>query len=938
MRNLYKMVLVVLALGTFAFQGNAQDYRGIIESYIDANASKLDFEPAKVDFAINSATTLANKDNRVVYLSQAYNGVKINGTSAVVIINNGIVRHFNYKFENDIEPQIAQSQISLSKMEALSSAVNQLGLGGDERVVVSDYKSGEDLPVSQVDESITVPMYFQKTDDGYRLAYEMIIKDNIHWWTVKIDAQNGEILLQQDLVITCNFDAPRATDQKIESHENHAHTTERNGQSILVDANTRINTNATASSSMLSDGAIYNAYPLRVESPLHGERATLIDPANVPANPNTTVVPSPFGWHDLDGNPGNEETITRGNNVAAYEDVMENDAPSGTDAFVDGGATLEFDNPIDFTMQPVTYLDAATVNLFVWNNYVHDVWYNYGFDETSGNFQESTYDREIDDGDILFGYAGDSVNAEAQDESQTATPALNNANMATSFDGSNPRMQMYLWGAAPFGDFVIVHSATGDNAGLVGTYYSSKFPFADVPSPADPELRTDLIVAQDDMTPYMGADGGTPGPSTDSDDGCTDYVNDVTGKIVVIRRGVCAFATKIRIAESEGAVGVIMVNNDTENPDAVISGGGTPDDPITIPAVFVSFNSGDPIIAAINAGETVNAQILDPNAGGVMTDGDLDQGIIAHEYGHGISTRLTGGRTMFTCLTSVMEAGGEQMGEGWSDWFGLVMTQQLSHTDSTLPRGIGTYVLGQDELGSGIRPARYSTDFTVNDYTYGRLPDDNITVPHGVGFVWATIIWDMYWDFIEEYGFDADMYNGSGGNNMAMQLVMDGLKIQNCADVGFVEGRDAIITADAMLYDGANECLIRNSFAKRGVGFLAQQGTGNSRLDQVEDFTLDDPAGIQTPDCDAVLGSTDVDTTIFTVFPNPAKNQININSNVNGGIATVALFDINGRQVMSTKVDLTNTGIVNISSLSSGVYVVKINTDSASHTQKLVIN
>ena len=43
-------------------------------------------------------------------------------------------------------------------------------------------------------------------------------------------------------------------------------------------------------------------------------------------------------------------------------------------------------------------------------------------------------------------------------------------------------------------------------------------------------------------------------------------------------------------------------------------------------------------------------------------DGDLESGIIIHEYGHGISTRLTGGPTNSGCL-GFGESGG--MGEGY---------------------------------------------------------------------------------------------------------------------------------------------------------------------------------------------------------------------------------------------------------------------------------
>jgi hypothetical protein len=35
-----------------------------------------------------------------------------------------------------------------------------------------------------------------------------------------------------------------------------------------------------------------------------------------------------------------------------------------------------------------SYIDAANTNLFYMNNIMHDVWYQYGFNEANGNFQE----------------------------------------------------------------------------------------------------------------------------------------------------------------------------------------------------------------------------------------------------------------------------------------------------------------------------------------------------------------------------------------------------------------------------------------------------------------------------------------------------------------------------------------------------------------------
>src|SRR5690606_5981269 len=69
----------------------------------------------------------------------------------------------------------------------------------------------------------------------------------------------------------------------------------------------------------------------------------------------------------------------------------------------------------------------------------------------------------------------------------------------------------------------------------------------------------------------------------------------------------------------------------------------------------------------------------------------------------------------------------------------------------------------------------------------------------------------------------------------AIQLVVEGLKLQPCSP-GFVDGRDAILEADQLLYGGANQCLIWDVFARRGLGVSASQGSSNSNTDGTEAF------------------------------------------------------------------------------------------------------
>jgi hypothetical protein len=77
----------------------------------------------------------------------------------------------------------------------------------------------------------------------------------------------------------------------------------------------------------------------------------------------------------------------------------------------------------------------------------------------------------------------------------------------------------------------------------------------------------------------------------------------------------------------------------------------------------------------------------------------------------------------------------------------------------------------------------------------------------------------------------------TGGNNLAAQLVIDGLELQPCSP-GFVDSRDAILQADQALTGGDNRCEIWRGFAKRGLGKSAIQGSSNSKFDGTQAFDL----------------------------------------------------------------------------------------------------
>ena len=204
-------------------------------------------------------------------------------------------------------------------------------------------------------------------------------------------------------------------------------------------------------------------------------------------------------------------------------------------------------------------------------------------------------------------------------------------------------------------------------------------------------------------------------------------------------------------------------------------------------------------------------------------DGSLDNGVIVHEYGHGISTRQVGGPST-SCLNNRQQAG-----EGWSDWHALVYTAE-SGDQSADARGVGSYLFGLAPDGT-IRPQQYSTDPSINDYTYESI--NGLSVPHGVGSVWAQVTWEMYWRLVDKHGFDADLRSFSAsnaseaGNKRALFYVNEGLKNTSCSPT-FIAGRNGIIAAAESAFGGEDVCDIWEVFAAFGIGTDASSGGSNS--------------------------------------------------------------------------------------------------------------
>jgi hypothetical protein len=857
----------------------------------------------KISFQISSQYTDVNSGIHHVYLQQYIDDLPLIPVTASYHFDqkNRLV-HSTGNLIPDVQSKLVKNPHSNKIEESVKSILAEKSSGLKNIQLVASRNKEDDSGFKEFsciqlakDEIKARTCYFLLDDNKIATAYQIHWKRHAEneWLEVIVDAGSSVILFEYNHLLHCDF-------------ENTAFE-RKNLFTVIEEKSFSLPANS------------YKVFPMPTESPIHGTRNYVTAPWLKAANA------SPAGWH----NDGFYSYYTsKGNNVDAYEDSGDNDYPiGGDDSRAFGGLNLNFDFTFDPLLPPLENKDAAITNLFYWCNMMHDVWYQYGFNEAAGNFQYNNFNKG--------GEAYDDVIAEGIDNVKFAR---NNANFGAPPDGYPGVMQLYAW-QPPEKDTLIIESP----AGIAGKILYVRIPIT-------PDLYAPL------KKQVIKVDDGTSYPSY----ACSNLINtaQLTGKIALVDKGICSFASKMTRIQTAGAVAVIVCNNDDNEP----SGIGGFSNGMTIPAVmirksdcqkiklqlqngvyvtilpsstlqfkvnqrsfvfsrasfagsitnmenilvkakddgFIETDACDVIlngseltgkIAIVDEGNcelsykamqaqsfgaialvickqgngypdsipkgTYGQDIMIPvielsyadceiikanlpsnaqfiNQSQQLTDGDFDAGIICHEYGHGISNRIAGGPKNSSCLSNT-----EQMGEGWSDYFGLIMT--MKPTDHAyLYRGMGLYNSGQALNGAGIRPYPYSVDLKVNPADYGQLPDVvKISQPHGIGYIWCSMIWDMTWAMIKAYGFESDIYkaNANKGNTKASRLIIEGLRLQPCSP-GFVDGRNAILKADTILYGGQHSCILWNIFARRGLGFSASQGSSTRRDDGIAAYNL----------------------------------------------------------------------------------------------------
>jgi extracellular elastinolytic metalloproteinase len=245
--------------------------------------------------------------------------------------------------------------------------------------------------------------------------------------------------------------------------------------------------------------------------------------------------------------------------------------------------------------------------------------------------------------------------------------------------------------------------------------------------------------------------------------------------------------------------------------------GGTPGDPVSA-RIYNDARWG--MVARVFPTADGQRQIMEvglwPNNGHHAA---FDSGVIFHEFTHGVTNRLVGGRVNIHALDEPQSSG---MGEGWGDYFACAINETTV---------VGAWLTGRP---GGIRRAAYDTRFPGR---YGQLGTPGYNEAHEIGEIWGATLVEM---------------NRRIGADLGVQLVVDALKLSP-ANPSFLDMREAILSAldhrraaglsSAEEYDAALWG-IWQAFARFGMG-VGARSNGATLSGIVADTTV--PAGLVAP-------------------------------------------------------------------------------------------
>jgi hypothetical protein len=478
---------------------------------------------------------------------------------------------------------------------------------------------------------------------------------------------------------------------------------------------------------------------------------------------------------------------------------------------------------------------------------------------------------------------------------------------------------------------------------------------------------------------------------------CDTITNDYSGKIVMVRRGVCNFSQKMLNVQRAGAIGCVICNNQG-TVDIINMAAGTFGAQVTIPAVSIGLNDCAAIAAIIDAGGTVNASFRKPYISeglGFFAVETPQAQIYPHDSIMSVDITNAGSSnaTNITVSLDITEPNGNV----------VTLTETLAalNVDSTstvtfnsryTPADTGTYT-------QVFKSSLSASDTIVKTFNIG---ENRFRVDRESNYSWGTITDANYATAQFKVSLGSTYLTGANGavaksvtyamgDNLSRflgkQLVLEIRKYPNVLTTATavidsfpivavgVDTIDVTDTAaytlntktlldvntleDSTLLDAYTQYLVVVKYV-RAVGdtlsvaprfafsgdesFISYGTVVNSDALYLGGFGgINAVIRLNTNDV-ITAGPTAVQNILtqsqFNLFPNPAKDLLNVDLNLSETAenATVTMFDINGRIIEQhnySNVKQQNIQF-NVANLSAGFYFVRIQSELGVQTKEFI--
>ncbi len=234
-----------------------------------------------------------------------------------------------------------------------------------------------------------------------------------------------------------------------------------------------------------------------------------------------------------------------------------------------------------------------------------------------------------------------------------------------------------------------------------------------------------------------------------------------------------------------------------------------------------------------------NQYLFQPVAGAFYapcTDGDLDQGIVGHEYTHAISNRMIGGPD-----ESITSEQGGSMGESWSDLDAGEYQFAHGYYNGGNTWGVGLYATGNKSVA--IRD--YSVNHNPLNYSDFGFDTPGPEV-HADGEIWNGTNWEVRSALVKKYDKQFPYKNKRlqlrcaqatpvasplaadkcPGNRRWIQMMFDSFLFQQGA-TSMLDARDGVLASEKLRFGNVDKQLIWDAFARRGMGVNARTKDGD---------------------------------------------------------------------------------------------------------------